>query len=229
MNDDLKHAREEIALLEQRIERLEAQKRTATPAMVGLLFGVTLLAALIGTPWLAYGLGPVPHGLANGTPVDATDLNENFQHIVDAVTAVEARFVVSPTPEASGSVDLATSNNSTYADVTSLDVDVTTSGNPMMLGLVPGPVAGGISRIYTTDTNGAACYLRIIRGSTPVCEVIVEGGNQHAPTPSLFCLDPTAPAGTHNYRVQARVGAGGDTVAMSNMQLIAMEQGWRAP
>lgn len=72
----------------ERLERLEAREQTGRQLWRGVA-ALCVASLALGLPLLVSGLGNVPNELRAGEPVVASDLNANFQHVVDGVTAVE--------------------------------------------------------------------------------------------------------------------------------------------
>lgn len=58
-------------------------RRLARLALAGMLLGALCV------PLGAFGLGPVPHIFSAGDPIAADEMNENFAHLQDAITALE--------------------------------------------------------------------------------------------------------------------------------------------
>jgi hypothetical protein len=78
--------------VQRRLAELEARERRRTVAfrriaIAGLVVGI---AAPLG----AEALGPVPNIFSSGDPISAAEINEDFDALVDGITAVEARASV---------------------------------------------------------------------------------------------------------------------------------------
>ena len=76
-------------VLQARIERLEAReqqraKRTRRFIALGIV-------GALATPFAVRALGAVPHVFSSGETIVASEINENFAHVVGGVTAVEVR------------------------------------------------------------------------------------------------------------------------------------------
>jgi hypothetical protein len=71
-----------------RLERLEARSHDARFWRGATL---TLLALLLSAPFVVAALGPVPHLFSNGDVISASEMNENFAHLQDAISSVEAK------------------------------------------------------------------------------------------------------------------------------------------
>jgi hypothetical protein len=74
--------------LRARLERLEAQCGDARFWRGATL---VLLALLLSAPFVVGALGPVPHTFSKGDVISASEMNENFSHLVDAISSVEAK------------------------------------------------------------------------------------------------------------------------------------------
>ena len=82
-------------VLQARIERLEAReqqraKRTRRFIAVGIVSAVAM-------PFAVRALGAVPHVFSSGETIVASEINENFAHVVGGVTAVETELAARPT------------------------------------------------------------------------------------------------------------------------------------
>lgn len=75
--------------------REERARRYRTLAVRGLI--AAAIAAVTVAPVVSFALEPVPAGdKVAGDPITADDWNDNFQHVVDGVTALEDRLAVCP-------------------------------------------------------------------------------------------------------------------------------------
>jgi hypothetical protein len=78
-----------VADLQARLAVLEARDRRRS-RMIGRIVAFASVALVAG-PFAASALGPVPNTFAAGDPISADEINENFDAVVDGVTAVEGR------------------------------------------------------------------------------------------------------------------------------------------
>ncbi|MCA9604077.1 MAG: hypothetical protein KC619_00660 [Myxococcales bacterium] len=56
------------------------------------LFGLAAFVLIATTPFLARGLGDIPHVFSAGDPIVADEVNANFQHLQDGIEGAEARL-----------------------------------------------------------------------------------------------------------------------------------------
>ncbi len=74
--------------LQKRLERLEARANSGRwwrRATLGFVI------AAIGLPFAADALGPVPNSFSSGDVISASEMNENFSYLQNAITAVEGK------------------------------------------------------------------------------------------------------------------------------------------
>jgi len=100
-----------------------------------------------------------------------------------------------------GQVEI-TYNGGTWQDVTNLSVTITTTGRPVIIGLMP-DLVNGVGRIVSKTT--ALLLLQILRDST---QVYYSGMGDSAnlvtyPASVVYCLDTPA-AGTYTYKLQGK-------------------------
>lgn len=227
--------------LAQRVARLEHElvgargilrrEERATWKLLRPALSVALVVA-VAVPMLAYALDPIPEPPEKGQQISASFMNQNFDHLVAGVTAVESRFVSASAPAISAAIpDFVTSSQS-FVDVPGLSVDLTTSGNPVIIQLVPGTGADLSSILINDSGSSVGANLQLIRDGAPVCGVTmsltaVSGQPQLAAPPSILtCVDDTPPAdASYSVRVQL-TGANLEEMTIANVRLIAYELGW---
>jgi len=69
-----------------RLDELEARSRDAR---WWKRLSLALVVGAVSLPLVAGALGPVPHIFSSGEVISATEMNENFAHLQDGITAVE--------------------------------------------------------------------------------------------------------------------------------------------
>lgn len=122
------------------------------------------------------------------------------------------------------------------ATVTNLNVNLTTTGRPVKLQLLPGSPGGSSTTGYLTISQTGADYfvtgkVYLYRGSTEIA--VFEFGKREssgavsgeALTISPSCIDflDNAPAGIHNYNVSAEASSTSGLLNISNVKLVAYE------
>lgn len=118
-------------------------------------------------------------------------------------------------------------SSTSFVDATNLSVTITTTGRPVLVGLIGDGVAGHIPLCSVTTTVGAYMQFQLLRGATSI------GGGQYGiisngtypaqgPPPGVLLVDPVA-AGTYTYKIQALVSVGTATGYIQNASLFALE------
>jgi len=91
MHTDNANTDQQLRDLETRLKyvtrHVDGQRRRSKALRIGVVFGAALAAAL---PLASHAYDPVPNAFAAGDPVTAADFNENFEHLVDGLTAAES-------------------------------------------------------------------------------------------------------------------------------------------
>ena len=213
-----------IRRLEERTNAAERRSRWTRVAAIALVFGGLSL------PFVANGLGTVPNTFVTGAAISASQMNANFQHLVDGITAVEDRFVASATPAVSPSSGAQSFPNTTYVSVTGLTASHLSSGNPVLVSLIADADASNASYIFSNGLAGTSDgYFQIERNGTPICQLRLQaepaGTHPTIPPGAITCLDDSPPAGTNSYTISVRT-AGAGSVALINVRLMANETGW---
>jgi hypothetical protein len=131
------------------------------------------------------------------------------------------------TSVASGSFS---TSSTSYDDVTNLVVNIATRGRPVLLMIVPDG-SGTAAQIRSISTAAVALnFIGFFWDGNPIAEIVF--GSQYATSgtlltafpPSAFQFIHTPAAGSHSYKVRAKVSNGStDTVLVSACKLIAME------
>lgn len=133
--------------------------------------------------------------------------------------------------QVSSSCGAFTTNSTSYVDVTNLTVTLTTTGRPVWVGLISDGGASDVSIVGTSNTGNSA-YFSIVRDSTTISVQTVGlyagTGNlgliiNTCPSSSVNTIDPAPSAGTHTYKLQAKMTAGANTAGVDNAQLVAFE------
>ena len=123
--------------------------------------------------------------------------------------------------------------SSSYVDVTSLTVTITTTGRPVII-MLTGDGASDASLYITSgsSTTVASCALQVVRDSTSLGPQLfafspyTASGVVFRTFPSAFVAwDFSASAGSHTYKVQAKVVSGGTgtTCGFNTVKLVAYE------
>ena len=207
-------------------QRAAGAERTARWMRRG---AVALVLCGVSMPLVASGLGNVPNTFSTGAPIEAAQMNANFQHLVDGITGVEDRFVASRLPAFSAGSGIQGFTNTSYTAASGMVATLTTSGNPVQVSLVADEYdAGQASYIYASAGAPSDGYFQIERGGVPICQVRLQaepnGTNPTIP-PGFSCIDTGAAAGAHNYTLRVRTGGSGN-VALVRVRLMALELGY---
>jgi hypothetical protein len=142
--------------LEARVARLETRTRGARWWKRG---AIALMAGVVFAPLATKALGPVPHTFSTGDTISASQMNENFAHLQDGITAVEGQ--VPPTTCASGQVPSWDGSAWTCADdgmLTTSDPNLSISSGDLTLSDPPtfGRVyLDGFGRWNNSNLNGS--------------------------------------------------------------------------
>lgn len=124
-----------------------------------------------------------------------------------------------------------TSSSTSATDITNLTVNITTTGKPVVLGLISDG-SGNVSNLLVNPTAGTttiSSFYTFVRNGTTIAEqevgnIVNSSGTVHSirvPASSLSHIDPAA-AGTYTYKVQVRCAV--DTgVGVNYAKLIAYE------
>lgn len=212
-------------------------------------WSMTLIAvACVGVLSYAWAIDPLVEGtnagevktdFADGNVISAADFNANFKNLVgktnelvNGVTSVEGRFVASGTPAVSTSSGAGSSfSNTTFATVSGMVASLPSSGNPVLVNLIPDAVVTTSSYLYVSSGSPFSDgHFQIERNGTPICQMRLEaeptGTNPTLPPGLITCLDDNAPAGTNNYTLSMKTGGSGN-IAVQNVRLMATELGHR--
>jgi FtsP/CotA-like multicopper oxidase with cupredoxin domain len=117
----------------------------------------------------------------------------------------------------------------TLADVTNLSINITTTGRPVMIFLIPTNLAG-VSGNFIMSSNAASntsMTITLTRGATDIAIWVAShtGSTGHSVTmlPSIIHIDPIA-AGTYTYKIRAVANtASGQAYAINDVRLAAYE------
>jgi len=140
---------------------------------------------------------------------------------------------------AAGGVAISTSSgsfstsSSSFVSVTGLSINLTTTGRPIFVGLIPDTSgsAGGIQVNRSTSGNATAFgNLRLFNTTTSTSFVtqILNGSSSttsislQVPCSAAFSID-FQPAGTYNYRLDVTASGSSGNFMVTNCQLIAYE------
>lgn len=98
-------------------------------------------------------------------------------------------------------------NSGTFTDVTNLAISIATTGRPVMISLFPDGSNTGPAIIYNDTSNG---QFQLIRDAASTNTIVAtwEVGTSHTPCSAIAMYDPSASAGTHTYKVQAKASSG---------------------
>lgn len=122
-----------------------------------------------------------------------------------------------------------TFTSTTFADITSLSVSITTTGRPVFMAMLG--TASGNSSVQCSDTSSSSqARIKFLRDSTDI-SIMTIFLNPGAATgtltinvpPSSFMYIDTPAAGTYTYKAQCAAGASGDTVTVTNVKLMVFE------
>lgn len=116
-----------------------------------------------------------------------------------------------------------------FVDVTNLSVEITTTGRPVMITLLPTTENVTLGSIISSEATGgtlARSVLSLVRDSTAVGYASIEsasGANSltGVPPSSVFFFDVPA-AGTYTYKIQGKSDTN-DTLRVFYCKLLAME------
>ncbi|MCA9604827.1 MAG: hypothetical protein KC619_04505 [Myxococcales bacterium] len=221
---------------ERRLRREVERARRSARLSIGIALAATVLVPVVATA-----LGPVPHTFATGDAIVAAEMNENFEHLRAAIDGLEgrvARPIAYGTLVGSPMADI-TVRSSTVV-VPGLAVDITTSGGPVSVTLIPGPASNGSGFVRAAGTDCGVgnrnLHLRLERRSSLDFEVVNSqffgaafsqtsggGGNVSFPPSAFRYIDTTAPAGTHTYRMAVQGNYTCDHLHLQNLRMAAWE------
>lgn len=126
-------------------------------------------------------------------------------------------------------------SSTTYVDITNLTVTITTSGRPIILGLIPDGTANASGLVsQTTDATATVSdsYFKLFRGVSSISENFIQTigaanvAGLRIGTPPLGCFFVDTPAaGTYTYKMQTHSGAAAYTIStlVQYVKLIAYE------
>lgn len=229
-----------MSSLEERVEELEmkvvaTQRATSKAQTQGRVLIVLIGLAAVVIPTVGYTLDPVPHPPVEGSAIRASEVQANFEHLVEAVTDVESRLaeaevalaVNSATATIAG-MSVSTSSTSIVA-VPDLEVQLTTGGGEVVLQLQP----NGPDTAFLTSTKsasgGAFTTIQFRRDNTVIAAqrtyTVNNGGSPALDTPlSAFSFIDSPPAGTYQYQVYWATGGGsGAQSTLHNAEFVARE------
>jgi hypothetical protein len=125
---------------------------------------------------------------------------------------------------------VASTGSTTPVNITNLSVTITTTGRPVMVGLIP-DTSGNESSIGANLGSGASAdgLINYSRGATVIAQIqllVGFAGSSQVSTirvpPPGFILDVVG-AGTYTYTIQAYVPSPGSTALVTNCVLVAYE------
>ncbi len=111
--------------LVRRFELLEAR---AMGARWWRRIALTALVALVGVPFVANALDPVPNAFGGGDVASASDMNANFTYLQNAITQLEQRM-----PAACGDNQIARYDGATWVCGDDTDTNLTTDDDNLLI------------------------------------------------------------------------------------------------
>ncbi|MFM2117264.1 MAG: hypothetical protein RL316_454 [Bacteroidota bacterium] len=115
--------------------------------------------------------------------------------------------------------------STSYADVTSSTISITSTGRPIVICLIPSESSLGS---FLKTSGLGTLYIKIVRDATDIAELLFDlsvapaaGTPEITYTPSFLTIDPIS-AGSYSYKLQAKIG-GSTTGIIANVKLMAYE------
>lgn len=190
-----------------------------SPASLASTYTLTMPAALpASTEYMA---------VSSAGAVSTVTSNELVETVTRSTGATVGSLGVAISSADSGSF----STTSTSAvDVTNLTVTITTSGRPVMIGLM-GTTSTGYISVNTSTQNFASGVIEVVRDTTTISSTFLRSVADPASTPqvrldvpcgSIMALDAVS-AGTYTYKIQAYTPFSSTTLAVVECLLFAYE------
>ena len=189
--------------------------------MRGVALGVAAAVLVFGVA--SWALEPVPHAFEPETPIRASEINENFDHLVNAVGALERpASVLSPT-SATSIVDVPFDE---AAPVANLQAELTSTGGLVQVSLTGGD-DGNLTRIRLIEGPGTGYVIfEVQEGCTGDWvrlnyQAVTTFNSQGSVGPGSFVATHGPVAGRRCYRVSAAADSG--AVNLQNVRLLVRE------
>jgi len=125
-----------------------------------------------------------------------------------------------------------TGSSSTYADITNLNVTITTTGRPVFVGLMTNESGSAGWILATLNVPVLSANIKFLRDATQILEApifpLIASSGIVPPTttgviPSSFSVLDVPSAGTYTYKAQYFVGSGAGSLEVKNVKLFAFE------
>lgn len=162
------------------------------------------------------------------TTIKITDANVTTAKLADgAVTPAKTAALGQQISSSSGGFS---TTSTSFVNVTSLSVTITTTGRPVFVGIIADS-NGSAAKLGASDTSAeeASALFRILRGATEIGrhQLLINASTDadviiNVPA-SFYTIDLGATAGAHTYVIQAAANSSGDTASVTNARLIAYE------
>lgn len=162
------------------------------------------------------------------------EINSNTLQVKDGgITKPKLAALGQQISSASGTFSTSSTTTGGTA-VTNLSVSITTSGRPVYLGLMAdgtngsGPSNSSQISVFIASASDVTGEIYLYRDSSILAESTIFASGLSStlrtsvPPGSIWIIDPVG-AGTYTYSVKARVASASDSIAVTNIKLIAYE------
>lgn len=138
-------------------------------------------------------------------------------------------------PAGSGIGFVVTSLYPIFTDIVPLSIQITTTGNPVLISLAPrsgdNNFQGNIVGQDTTTTNATVGFIRIYRDDTIIYETafggtylgVLQGATFAMPPNAFWHRDDIVPAGEYTYKVSGAMGVSGQTLTFNWVRMWVQE------
>ncbi len=170
----------------------------------------------------------VPNSFESGDLVTASAMNENFEALANAITALEGNHSAAAVQSPS-SGNFVTSSE-TWEPIDNLEITVESSGGPIAVALVGAAAQTSNYRIVSSSGASVIGMIEVQRQlegavdfETFATTMVTLGAAGAIEMPISGSFLDVPPAGGHTYRVRARVGsaAGGQEFHINHARLVA--------